>query len=54
MILLTGGAGYIGGIVAEKLLAQGRQVVVCDDLSRGCRDAVPEDAVFARRTRSVT
>ena len=46
MILLTGGAGYIGGIVAEKLLAQGRQVVVCDDLSRGYRDAVPQDAVF--------
>ena len=46
MLLVTGGAGYIGGIVAERLLQQGRDVCVFDNLSRGYRDAVPEKAVF--------
>ncbi len=41
MILLTGGAGYIGGVTAEKLLDLGERVVVYDNLSRGHRDAVP-------------
>ncbi len=46
MILVTGGAGYIGSVVGEKLLQQGRPVCVYDNLSRGYRDAVPEGAVF--------
>ena len=46
MLLVTGGAGYIGGIVAERLLQQGREVCVFDNLSRGYRDAVPQKAVF--------
>ena len=46
MILVTGGAGYIGGVTAEQLLAQGREVCVLDNLSRGYRDAVPEGADF--------
>ena len=41
MILVTGGAGYIGGVTAEKLLDLGEQVLVYDNLSRGHRDAVP-------------
>jgi UDP-glucose 4-epimerase len=43
-LLLTGGAGYIGSIVASRLLAAGHEVTVLDDLSRGHRDAVPEGA----------
>ena len=46
MILITGGAGYIGGIAAEMLLAQGEEVVVYDNLSRGYRDAAPSGATF--------
>ena len=46
MLLVTGGAGYIGGIVAERLLGLGDEVLVYDNLSRGYRDAVPEKAVF--------
>jgi UDP-glucose 4-epimerase len=45
-LLVTGGAGYIGSIVAQQLLAGGHEVVVLDDLSRGHRDAVPEGARF--------
>jgi UDP-glucose 4-epimerase len=43
-LLVTGGAGYIGSIVAQQLLADGHEVVVLDDLSRGHRQAVPEGA----------
>ena len=37
MILVTGGAGYIGGVTAEILLARGEEVVILDNLSRGHR-----------------
>jgi UDP-glucose 4-epimerase len=47
-VLVTGGAGYIGSIVAEALLAEGHAVVVYDHLGRGHRDAVPEGAAFVR------
>ena len=43
-LLVTGGAGYIGSVVAEQLLAAGHQVIVIDDLSRGHRQAVPKGA----------
>lgn len=42
-ILVTGGAGYIGSITVERLLAKGEQVVVLDDLARGHRAALPPD-----------
>jgi UDP-glucose 4-epimerase len=43
-LLVTGGAGYIGSIVAQQLLAAGHEVVVLDSLERGHRDAVPAGA----------
>ena len=43
-ILVTGGAGYVGSIVAEQLLARGNNVVVIDDLRMGHRDGVPSGA----------
>jgi UDP-glucose 4-epimerase len=43
-LLVTGGAGYIGSIVAAQLLADGHEVVVLDNLEQGHRDAVPPRA----------
>ena len=45
-LLVTGGAGYIGSIVAQQLLARGDDVTVLDSLYRGHREAVPEGAAF--------
>ena len=42
-ILVTGGAGYIGSVTIERLLAKGEQVVVLDDLAHGHRAALPAD-----------
>jgi UDP-glucose 4-epimerase len=42
-ILVTGGAGYIGSVTVERLLARGEQIVVLDDLARGHRAALPAD-----------
>jgi len=39
-ILITGGAGFIGSHLAERLLADGHHVVALDDLSTGRRDNV--------------
>ena len=46
-LLVTGGAGYIGSVVAKQLVERGDDVVVLDDLSRGHRSAVPEGAGLA-------
>ena len=43
-LLVTGGAGYVGSIVAHHLIAGGNDVVVLDNLSRGHRAAVPDGA----------
>ena len=40
-LLVTGGAGYIGSVVASQLVAAGHEVSVLDSLDRGHRDAVP-------------
>lgn len=49
-LLVTGGAGYIGSVVAAQLLEAGHEVVVLDDLSTGHEDAVPEGARLVRGT----
>jgi UDP-glucose 4-epimerase len=45
-LLVTGGAGYIGSVVAAQLIAAGHEVTVLDDLSTGHADAVPAGAAF--------
>ncbi len=47
-ILVTGGAGYIGSIVTETLIAEGEEVIVFDNLSQGHRAAVHPQAQFVK------
>jgi UDP-glucose 4-epimerase len=49
-LLVTGGAGYIGSVVAVKLLEAGHEVTVLDDLSTGFADSVPAGATFIQGT----
>jgi len=45
-ILVTGGAGYIGGTVSSLLATAGHQVTVLDNLCHSKRDEVPEGVDF--------
>ena len=45
-ILVTGGAGYIGGTVAGFLAARGHKAIVFDNLSHGRRDLLPPGVGF--------
>ena len=47
-ILVTGGAGYIGSVVTEQLIAAGESVVALDNLSQGHRAAVHPGASFVQ------
>ncbi len=43
-VLVTGGAGYVGGVSVDAILAAGHDVVVLDDLSTGHAGSVHADA----------
>ncbi len=45
-VFVTGGAGYIGSVVVEQLIAANESVIVFDNLSQGHRAAVHPAAVF--------
>jgi len=45
-VLVTGGAGYVGSVVADGLLGARHTVTILDNLQKGHREAVPEGARF--------
>lgn len=45
-ILITGGAGFIGSCIADKLIEQGHDVVVIDNLSSGRKENLNPKAKF--------
>jgi UDP-glucose 4-epimerase len=49
-ILVTGGAGYVGGVSVDAILAAGHDVVVLDDLTTGHAAVVPPEATLVAGT----
>jgi UDP-glucose 4-epimerase len=50
-VLITGGAGYIGGHAVLAFLDRGEIPVVLDDSSTGSRSAIPSEATIYLRRR---
>lgn len=53
-VLVTGGAGFIGSHVVERLVAEGHHVVVVDDLSMGQRENLPDSSLVDFYEESIT
>lgn len=45
-VLITGGAGFIGSTLADKLIETGHEVVIIDNLFSGKKDYIPIEAKF--------
>ena len=41
-VLITGGAGFVGSNLADRLVAQGDKVTIVDDLSMGLVENIPD------------
>ena len=48
MLLVTGGAGFIGSHVASRLIENGEKVLCFDNLSGGYRTQVPKKSIFIK------
>lgn len=46
IILVTGGAGYIGSVTCELLENKGYKIIVIDDLSEGKQSAISNNSIF--------
>ena len=47
-VLVTGGAGYIGSVTTQKLIEEGYEAVVFDNLVYGHKQVVPKQVKFIK------
>ena len=47
-ILVTGGAGFIGSHMVDRLVSDGHETIVLDNLATGMRENVPAAARFVK------
>ena len=48
-VLVTGGAGFIGSHLVDRLIAEGHEAVIVDNLSSGCAAQVHRRRRFTER-----
>jgi UDP-glucose 4-epimerase len=44
--IVTGGAGFVGSVLSKRLISEGYNVTICDDLSNGKYENIPSEAEF--------
>ena len=47
-ILVTGGAGFVGGYLTKRLIEKGEEVIVLDNLITGKKENIPKEASFIK------
>lgn len=53
-ILITGGAGFVGSNLADRLVAQGDHITIVDDLSMGLIENIPDSGAVDFYEESIT
>ena len=53
-VLITGGAGFVGSNLADRLVAQGDKVTIVDDLSMGLVENIPDSDLVTFYEKSIT
>lgn len=53
-VLITGGAGFVGSNLADRLVAQGDKVTIVDDLSMGLVENIPDSDLVTFYEESIT